>query len=334
MMEESAYLFRIARREDKPAILRFCDEHWGARHPLLHRAEYFSYYYETDTAFLHFALAERNGRLAAVAGFIPASSRPEADIWVSLWVADKAARGAGLELMEALPRLTGCRTLACNNIRLETIPLYHFLGYEAGRIPHYYRLAARAQYLLARPASRPEMLPVTGGAVLRRLTSPSQLEESGFVPPSGANPYKDLAYISRRYYAFPHYEYQVHLVTASALPPALLVTRFSPALGVGALRIVDYIGDAALLPQAGAAIDALINESGAEYADFYCLGIDADILTAAGFVERRENDDVIIPNYLAPPLIENTEYYYFTSRPEGFTLFKADGDQDRPNLPL
>ena len=31
---------------------------------------------------------------------------------------------------------------------------------------------------------------------------------------------------------------------------------------------------------------------------------------------------------------QNTEYYYFTNQPDGFVLFKADGDQDRPNLPL
>ena len=40
----------------------------------------------------------------------------------------------------------------------------------------------------------------------------------------------------------------------------------------------------------------------------------------------------ILPNYLTPPLFENTEYYYFTSCPDQFVLFKADGDQDRPNL--
>ena len=43
-------------------------------------------------------------------------------------------------------------------------------------------------------------------------------------------------------------------------------------------------------------------------------------------------DGCIIPNYLTPPVHENTEYYYFTNKPENFVLFKADGDQDRPNL--
>ena len=61
-------------------------------------------------------------------------------------------------------------------------------------------------------------------------------------------------------------------------------------------------------------------------------GIPAEIWQAAGFTERVEGDGCVIPNYLTPPLRENTEYYYFTSKPENFVLFKADGDQDRPNL--
>ena len=58
-----------------------------------------------------------------------------------------------------------------------------------------------------------------------------------------------------------------------------------------------------------------------------------DTAAAAGLTERCEDDGVIIPNYLTPPLRQNTEYYYFTNQPDGFVLFKADGDQDRPNLP-
>ena len=74
-------------------------------------------------------------------------------------------------------------------------------------------------------------------------------------------------------------------------------------------------------------------DAGAEYLDCYNAGIPAAVWAAAGLTERREDDGVIIPNYLTPPLQQNTEYYYFTNQPDGFVLFKADGDQDRPNLP-
>ena len=54
---------------------------------------------------------------------------------------------------------------------------------------------------------------------------------------------------------------------------------------------------------------------------------------ATGCSERKEGDANSLPNYRQPPLFENTEYYYFTSDPDRFVLFKADVAQDRPNLP-
>jgi hypothetical protein len=79
-------------------------------------------------------------------------------------------------------------------------------------------------------------------------------------------------------------------------------------------------------------IARLMAKGAAEYADCYCAGVAPDLMRKAGFAERREGDPNIIPNYLSPPVYENTEYFYFTSRAEGFTLFKADGDQDRPRI--
>ena len=98
------------------------------------------------------------------------------------------------------------------------------------------------------------------------------------------------------------------------------------------VRLVDFIGEDSVLPRIGAALDAILNHAGAEYMDCYNAGIPADVWLAAGFTERVEGDGCIIPNYLTPPVHENTEYYYFTNKPEGFVMFKADGDQDRPNL--
>ena len=94
---------------------------------------------------------------------------------------------------------------------------------------------------------------------------------------------------------------------------------------VPVVRLVDFIGEDAVLPRLGGALDAILNRC-------YNAGIPAEVWQAAGFTERLEGDGSVIPNYLTPPLLENTEYYYFTNKPENFVLFKADGDQDRPNL--
>ncbi len=331
-----ALSYRLAQAGDKPELLHFLHTFWDGGDPFADDPVLFRYYFEKEDGGLRFALAECGGKIAALAGFIPASSGPMPDVWVSFWLADPAVRGAGLELMAALPGLLGCRGLACNNIRPKTRVFYEFLGFSTGRVGHFYRLADKKEYRLA-TVGRKEILPAGGAMRLCRLQSAQELHSSGFNPPGGANPQKDLAYIAKRYFAYPGQSYEVYAACGQGEgpPAALLATRTIAAAGTAVLRIADYIGEAALLPQMGAAIDALMREKNAEYADFYCAGIAAETLAKAGFSHREEGDDTnILPNYLNPPLAQNTEYYYFTSQPQNFRLCKADGDQDRPRTAL
>ncbi|NLW78889.1 MAG: GNAT family N-acetyltransferase [Ruminococcaceae bacterium] len=343
------YTFRLAVAADRAAVIGFIRQHWGAPHPLVELPDFFDYYYKAEESALRFALAEADGRIVAAAGYVPASRGPAADVWVSLWVADPAARGSGLELMDALPALTGCRTLACNNIRPETRPFYEFLGHTTGRVGHFYRLANRPEYRLAAVENK-TMPPVGGQAVLTPLPTAEALLACEFVPPRGANPYKDIWYIRRRYFDFPRQQYRLYAAAlpGDTAPRALLATRLTAATTDAwlsrrvyyadtpsvVLRMVDYIGPAGFLPQLGAGMDALLQSTAAEYAEFYCAGLPAQLLRQAGFAERTEGSPDILPTYLTPLARENTDFYYFTSRPDAFTLFRADGDQDRPHIPL
>ncbi len=345
MPETESVTFRLAEYAERQKIIDFINTNFDWKLPLVNRPEWFEYYY--CGARLQFALAERDGRLLAAAGYILANGSAAPDLWVSVWVAVRGENGVGLELMNALPGLVGARVVACNNIRANTCPFYRFLGWQAGRLPHYYRLAPRASaadYRLAQPAVpagadaaqyRPEILPAGGDLTLDRVSGTVRLEALG-LPPTPHTPRKDMGYLMRRYFSFPHLSYNVWSVHADGRLAAYLVTRTvmsGEQADLPVLRIVDFIGEDSILPRIGGAIDALLQQTGAEYADCYCAGIPAEIFAAAGFAERREGDGTVIPNYLTPPLRENTEYYYFVNQPEGFVLFKADGDQDRPNLP-
>ena len=64
-----------------------------------------------------------------------------------------------------MPQLTGAKRLSCNNIRPNTIPFYEFLGYTGARMDHFYRLAPRAEYKVAR-ITDPTILPAGGDGVL------------------------------------------------------------------------------------------------------------------------------------------------------------------------
>ena len=332
----SAVEFRLARPEEKQRVLDFVNANFDWRLPLVNRPEWFRFYYESGDG-LQFAVAEENGEWLAAAGYIRANRSPAPDIWVSVWVARKSHNGVGLELMDALPRLTGARVVACNNIRPKTMAFYRFLGWEADRVGHFFRLADRAEYRLAVPGPNAGRLPAAGDLTLEPVHSVTRLQGMG-MPPSSHTPVKDIWYMTRRYFDFDHYRYDVWCATERGKLLAYLVTRtaevtLSDGSQVKVLRMVDFIGEDAVLARLGTALDRMLAESGAEYLDCYCAGIPAETMAAAGLSQRQEGDGTVIPNYLDPPVQENTEYYYFTNRPEGFVLFRADGDQDRPNLP-
>lgn len=327
--------FRLARPGEEARVVDFINQHFDWKLPLINRQEYFDFYFHNGEG-LQFVVAEENGEWLAIAGYILANRAQNPDLWVSVWVSALGHNGVGLELMDALPRLTGARVVACNNIRPETMPFYRFLGWYADRIPHYYRLAPQQSYRLARIQDA-TILPTGGDLALDTVSTLERLCGLG-IPAMPHTPAKDRWYLIRRYFGFPHLAYQVYSVSEKGHLLAYLVTRVvdtapSTPQNVRVLRIVDFIGADEVLPRIGGAIDKLLKDCGAEYAECYCWGIPAQVFAQAGFCERRKDSANILPNYLTPPLYENTEYYFFTNQPENFVMFRADGDQDRPNLP-
>lgn len=327
--------FRLAVLGEEGAIIDFINSNFDMRLPLLNRPELYRHYYQGRGGVPQFAVAVQDGRYLSAAGYILANTAPQPDVWVSVWVAAKGHNGIGLELMNALPELLHANVLACNNIRPNTCTFYRFLGWEADRMHHYYRLNTPGPggYQLAKPFA-PVILPVQSGLALQRVESAAELIPLG-MPPLPHTPKKDIWYLRRRYFHYPHFTYDVWAAMLDGKLAAYLVTRTVPAADTGyatVLRLVDFIGPDEALPLLGSALDRLLHQENAEYIDCYNVGIPAAIWRDTGFCERLPDDGTIIPNYLTPPLWENTEYYYFTNKPEGFVMFKADGDQDRPNL--
>lgn len=321
--------FRLAQGFERERIVQFVNDNFDWKLPSVNLPEYFNFYYHND-AQLQFAVAEQESDWLSVVGYIRAANAPNADIWVSVWVAKKGHNGVGLELMNALPGLTGAGVVACNNIRANTLPLYHFLGWTAERTRHFYRLASLPQYNLA-AVENSCILPVCGDLHLDTVSTVNRLLALG-LPKTPHTPKKDAWYLIRRYFEFPHQEYTVYSACENGTLLAYLVARIVDSGQGKVLRIVDFIGEDAVLPRLGQAIDGLLAQSGAEYAELYCAGLSAELLAEAGFCERTADSADVLPNYLTPPLHENTDYYYFTNQPEQFVLFKADGDQDRPNI--
>ncbi len=338
----SEYEFKLCTYADKTAIVQFMKENWGSEHPLIHNSNFFTHYYDSakdiygdsENRPLQFAIAMQNSAIVAIAGYIYTSRQKPIDIWVSIWCAVKGKNGVGLELMEKLPQLTGARVMACNNIRPKTMPFYTFLGYTAQMLPHYYRLADKATYSIANVAKK-TILPVSSSHISLRLIQSFNQLQSMYTPNLNLRPNKDLWYIKRRYFDYPYKKYEVYAITDNNdnnKCTCLLIVFTANANNTNVLRIVDFIGEPNMFASLSSSINKLMIDKNAEYADCYCYGISEDTFNKAGFIMRRQDDNNIIPNYLYPPAYENTDYYFFTTDSNNFTMFKADGDQDRPNI--
>ncbi len=142
---------------------------------------------------------------------------------------------------------------------------------------------------------------------------------------------KDLDYLRFRYIDYPFRRYRFFRLDNGGRV-ALFVLRLTEVNGAFAIRIVDYLGDPADIAACGECLQKLLTTFKAEYLDFYCAGIDDEQLYDAGFNIRNDTDKNIIPNYTEPLDRQNIDFYYFTSDTDGFTMFRADGDGDRPIL--
>ena len=67
-----------------------------------------------------------------------------------------------------------------------------------------------------------------------------------------------------------------------------------------------------------------------EYIDLMAGTLPVELMSKSGFVLREPEDTNIIPTYFEPFVQENINIWYQKSDPD-IVIFKADGDQDRPN---
>jgi hypothetical protein len=336
MESQSHIRIRKATANDIDNIMGFIKNSWLDTHILANHREFLEYQhkYQEEVTYI---IAEKldTSEIKAILGYIP-YGKTNRDVMTAMWKANHSGNPfLGVEVLNYLLLNIDSRIVSCCGINKKAEAIYRYLGFQTGKLEHYYRLSNRDTFRIADIKDK-TIIPINQlrGYSLVKMESFYHLKENFdfyFYKESSPKPYKEPWYLEKRYFNHPVYTYNVYgIKNLDDNIHSVLFTREVLLNGVKILRIVDFIGNTGELKYISCEIQNLIDKYNYEYIDFYQHGIDKDIMNSAGFTLKSETNNMI-PNYFEPFVAENIDINYFTTGDDKILIFKGDGDQDRPN---
>ena len=327
---------RFAKVTEIPLIMRFIDEYWKKNHILATNKELFEWQYVFDNKVNYVIGIDNNNEILGVLGYILYSEKDVQDICLALWKAKEGTGFLGIKLLMYLTKEIPHRSIFCNGINLKTTEdIYKRAGFQIGELEQWYRLSNKiTDYKIAKVVDKTIISTEKNyDIILSKVTSIEEINEicDSSIFDKESLPYKSALYFEMRYLNHPIYEYDVYAVSFNnEAAKALLVLRTQCCNDAKAIRIVDFVSrDKDLLYKCSNAIDKLIEDTDAEYADMYEFGLSGELLEKSGW-SKVGNDSNIIPNYFSPFEQKNVQIFISTTD-DNIVIFKGDGDQDRPN---
>lgn len=334
---------RFCRHADIGDVRQFIDQYWAPNHILSWHDGLIDWQHKTANSYNFVIATNAAGQIAGLLGFIPTTQFDAAlgdedrVLWVALWKLRDGIQeaGLGLRLLRFLTSSIPHQGIGVLGINPSHPPMYRALGFMTGMLGHFY-LPRRSSgpFSIATFPDGPPATSLSSGTTLAAATAP---DLDNVACALGARrrmaPAKSPRFFARRYLSHPVYRYRVHIVLRDGQPAGLLASRIAEHNGARCLRLVDYWGDPEAFTGLGEAVLALVEDSGAEYADFlYAASAEPDLPLRAGFLRLEPQGGIIVPNYFEPFMSRNVQisYAYRGAVGTDFVLCRADGDQDRP----
>lgn len=331
---------RMAQARDKDAMITFLADHWRADHIFVQAPAVFDWQYRKPDGDYHIALAfDETDTVLGFLGYIPMGQFDPAlgyrDIMLAVWKVreDMALPGVGLRLLKLIEKTHKPRVIGAIGISDMVGPIYKAFKYTLGSLQHAALFVAHGSIAQNVPE---DVFAKTGSdtAILAPLTADHS--EAIDTIAQGPGLAKSWAYLQNRYMAHPYYDYTLRGIFEGDTLQAIIVWRKVVANGGALLRIVDVIGPPDGLTLVTGALRAATRDAGADYIDLMHSGVDTMALRSAGFVSPVDHGDLTLPNFFAPFVASNVTiklaWRDFETPGRHVTLFRADSDQDRPNL--
>ncbi|WP_299125661.1 hypothetical protein [uncultured Tenacibaculum sp.] len=335
----------LASQEDIKDIMSFIDSEWKEGH-ILSRDQNFFLYEHREKDRINFVISRNlENKIDGVLGFIPSALGEVSDVCTVIWKVSKSSTTQnpilGIQLLQFLETQKIVRNVLSLGINQKTIGIYKYLNMYTNSLDQFVIINKNIKdFKIAKINNLDDRLLVNKlvslkeNYVVNRVKNDVELSSFEFEKYRECIPYKNKEYFYKRYFEHPIYEYQIYGAYSNESIVSLIVTRVQTCNNSKVLRIVDFLGEEKCLPNYGRFFSDLIEEKNYEYADFYCFGLEKEKMIEAGFqLVDCSSEDLIIPNYFSPFLQKNVQMHFFTNANEikSLKLFKANGDQDRPN---
>lgn len=342
-MNVEALDIRRCRIDEIDEVARFIDEHWKKGHVLAVDRRVMDWQYRASDDSYNIIVARQGEHLWGILGYVP-TSRYDASlgdrsiVWLALWkVRDGCSiSGLGLRMLQVLSQCEPHSGMAVNGINASHPPMYKALRYQVAELKQYFvTLPQRQAPLIVRPEGRRLPVPIGGGAVWTAMSEATLLDFAAPAAWDGTR-IKTPSYFVHRFLRHPFYRYQVHALQGPGGASALMASRVAEHGDQRVLRIVDFAGDAEVIAHMGAGLSQLMDELSVGHADFWQHGLPDDVFTRAGFECAQSDASIIVPNFFEPFHASAGRILCAFKGPgcERMRVFRADGDQDRPNLSL
>lgn len=336
-MQNEKIIIRFATINDIEHVMEFLKKNWFDNHVMANSFELMQYEHGWNGSFTYvIAEGTKTRNIYGVCGYLPYSSSSEQiDIGAGIWKAINSSQFLlGTEILKFVQNNTNCRMFACCGTNPKTDRFRKLLGHTIGNLNHFYRLSDKKQYHIAIVHKKT----ITDTEGLPNVLVPIK-SYSEFITLFDVNrfknriPFRDNIYIKHRYFEHIKYKYLLYGIMSGNTVSSVIIGRENVVNDTKVFRIVDFIGNEIDLIHISCSLQCLMDLHEYEYVDFYNYGIDKEIMLRAGFVLRKLDDDNIIPNYFEPFVQKNVEIRFSTNVDSStkFYMFKADGDQDRPN---
>jgi len=342
---DTRYDFRIATIDDVSNIMNFIRAEWGENHILASDRKLFIWQYGCqeygDYNKINVVLmTEKDGQIVGMIGFIPYSNNKEC-LHISTAITKICANDvmpmAGIELMKRQVALVGEKVNFASGTNPNTIlPIFQkVFKHKVGFMEQYYMLNLEADFKVARPSLDEYVDEFTEYPyILKEIVTFDDLSNSYDLKEDNLHmSIKSPEFINKRYFEHPYYKYRKWLINdLEDNSVGVIFGREIEIEGSKILRIVDYRGDLAYLQKIGKALHELLYVEKYEYLDLMVSDLSNYNLQEAGFNKLNHDGKTIIPHYFEPFVQANIKNYYQNNG--DVVIFKADGDQDRPNKAL